>query len=98
VRIRVKRARYAADLAAHELGDLGAAFVERAKAAQDVLGAHQDATVGIEQVRSWADDRADRHDVAARLVEREEARKAAARVAWPTAWEKLDRAARRARP
>ncbi|MEP6893312.1 MAG: CYTH and CHAD domain-containing protein, partial [Gaiellaceae bacterium] len=57
-RIQVKRARYAAELAAHELGRGGETFVDRAKLAQDVLGAHQDATVGIEQVRSWARDRA----------------------------------------
>ena len=97
VRIFVKRARYAAELAAHELGRPGVAFVDRAKVAQDVLGAHQDATVGSEQVRSWAQDRADVAAVAAQIIEHERARKREARAAWPTAWAKLERAASRAR-
>jgi CHAD domain-containing protein len=97
VRIFVKRARYAAELAAHELGKRGAIYVERAKAAQDVLGAHQDATVGIEQILSWAGGRADRAEIAAQLIEREALRKLTARAAWPAAWSKLEQAARRAR-
>ena len=44
-RIAVKRARYAADLAAHELGKPGARFVAVAKQLQDILGDHQDAVV-----------------------------------------------------
>ena len=51
VRIRVKRARYAAELARHELGKRGAQYIERAKAAQDVLGSHQDAFVAEEEIR-----------------------------------------------
>ncbi len=97
VRILVKRARYAAELAAHELGRTGASFVDRARIAQDVLGAHQDAAVGIEQVGSWAHDRPDVSEVAAQIVDHEEARKKQARAAWPAAWAKLDRAASRAR-
>src|SRR4029079_8789395 len=53
-RIRVKRARYAAELAGPELGRKGAAFVEAAKELQDVLGAHQDAVVGEEVLRRLA--------------------------------------------
>ncbi len=98
VRIFVKRARYAAELAAHELGQGGALFVDRAKVAQDVLGAHQDATVAVGQIRSWADDRADVADAAERMIEHEQARKVEARAAWPAAWAKLERAASRARP
>ena len=97
VRISVKRARYAAELAAHELGPAGAAFVERTKTAQDVLGAHQDSTVGIEQVRSWAQGRPEVADVAERIIEHERRHKVDARAAWPLAWEKLERAATRAR-
>ena len=44
-RIRVKRARYAAELAASELGNPGERFVDAAKVVQDVLGEHQDAAV-----------------------------------------------------
>ena len=97
IRILVKRARYAGELAAHELGKPGAAFLERAKTAQDVLGAHQDATVAVEQIRGWALGRDDTATVAERLTELELARKVEARAVWPAAWAKLDRAARRAR-
>ncbi len=53
-RIRVKRARYAADLAAHELGRPGARVVELAKKLQDILGDHQDAVVAQARIRTWA--------------------------------------------
>lgn len=91
-RIRVKRARYAAELAEHELGKRGAAFVGAAKRLQDVLGEHQDASVAEERIRSWAD--AVGNGVAAgRLVELERARKVDARAAWPDAWRALRAAA-----
>jgi CHAD domain-containing protein len=96
VRILVKRARYAAELAANELGDLGAAFVERAKTAQDVLGMHQDASVGSELIESWAGDRPELQDAATRLLQREARWKLEARADWPEVWAKLDQAARRA--
>ena len=98
VRIRVKRARYAAELAAHELGKRGARYVACAKTAQDVLGAHQDAFVAEEEIRAWASDRPQVEAAAARLVELERARRAEARAAWPAAWERLSKSARRARP
>lgn len=96
-RIAVKRARYAADLAAHELDEAGAAFVSRAKALQDVLGEHQDAVVAEERIRSWAEDAGRSADRAAtRLTELERERRAGARAAWPDAWARLERAARKA--
>ena len=51
VRIDVKRARYAAELAAHELGPRGKRFIAAAKVAQDVLGEHQDSVVAEERIR-----------------------------------------------
>ncbi len=98
VRIRVKRARYAAELASHELGKHGAQYVSRAKAAQDVLGSHQDAFVAEEEIMRWASARPGVEAVALRLVEFERARRVEARAAWPAAWERLHKAARRARP
>ena len=96
-RIGVKRARYAAELAAHELGKPGSAFVARAKELQDVLGDHQDAVVADERIRAWAKTAAPEGRVAAgRLVELERGRRVAARAAWPEAWERLDAAARKA--
>jgi CHAD domain-containing protein len=98
-RIAVKRARYAAELAAHELGRPGAAFVSQAKRLQDVLGDHQDAVVAEDRIRAWSATAAAEGRVAAgRLVQLERGRRAAARAAWPAAWAKLDRAARKAAP
>jgi CHAD domain-containing protein len=98
VRIGVKRARYAAELAEHELGKRGAKFVARAKTAQDVLGAHQDGFVAEAEIRAWANGNAELQVGADALVERERQRRSEARSAWPTAWQRLEKAARRARP
>ena len=92
-RIRVKRARYAAELAAPELGKAGKAYVEAAKALQGELGEHQDAVVAEERVRAWSSAGGDER-VASRLLEREDERKAAARASWPAAWKALRRAAK----
>lgn len=97
-RIAVKRARYAADLAAHELGKPGAKFVAVAKQLQDILGDHQDAVVAQERIREWAESAPDPESgfAAGRLVQLERDRMAAARAAWPETWKRLDEAARRA--
>jgi CHAD domain-containing protein len=92
-RIRVKRARYAAELAAHELGKRGARFVDAAKQLQDVLGEHQDAVVADDRIRAWAGDGAGTEAVD-RLRARERERRDAARAAWPAAWRSLRRAAK----
>jgi CHAD domain-containing protein len=99
-RIAVKRARYAADLAAHELGGAGEKFVSVAKQLQDILGDHQDAVVAQARIRDWA---AGAHSTeagfaAGRLVQLERDRMAAARATWEGVWQKLDRAARKAAP
>jgi len=93
-RIRVKRARYAAELAAHELGKRGKAFVEAAKELQDVLGDHQDAVVADGRIRAWARDGAARSEAVERLLATERERREAARAAWPAAWKALKRAAK----
>ena len=95
-RIAVKRARYAADLAASELGRSGERFVTIAKQMQDILGDHQDAVFAEARIRTWnASDPAGSFP-AGRLVQLERDRKAAARAAWPGTWQELDEAARRA--
>ena len=67
--------------------------MRRAKKFQDVLGEHQDAAVAVERLRELAAEGSAGQALAAgRLVEREEARRAAARAAWPEAWEKLRKA------
>jgi CHAD domain-containing protein len=97
-RIQAKRARYAAELAGHELGRPGERFVAAAKRLQDVLGEHQDACVAEDRVRAWAAASPGVSDVAEALLERERSRRREARSEWPGAWKKLDRRARKARP
>jgi CHAD domain-containing protein len=84
-----KRARYAAELAGKD------EVVRRAKQLQDVLGDHQDAVVAEERLRILAAGApAEQAFAAGRLVEREHARKRAARASWEQAWRRLERAAR----
>jgi CHAD domain-containing protein len=97
LRIRVKRVRYAAELAAHELGKRGARVVSAAKRLQDVLGEHQDAVVAEDRIRATAVANPEVRLAAGRLVERERLRRAARRAEWPAAWDRLKRKARRVR-
>jgi CHAD domain-containing protein len=90
----VKRARYAAELAAHELGKPSRPFIRAAKELQDVLGGHQDAVVAEERIRAWAGKDVET-GAPARLVEAEQERRASARAAWPKAWDALRKAAKR---
>ena len=93
-RIRVKRARYAAELALPELGEKGALYVDAAKEFQDIVGAHQDAVVGEDLLRRLAPELPGAALAMGRLVDRERARRAVARVVWRDAWERLDRRAK----
>ena len=94
-RIRVKRTRYAAELAEHELGDEGDAFLQAAKKLQDVLGEHQDAVFAQERIGGWAAAHPKQRDLADRLVALEQSRQAASRAAWPKLWHRLERLGRR---
>jgi CHAD domain-containing protein len=97
VRIKAKRARYAAELAEPELGKTGTRFIDRAKVVQDVIGEHQDACVAEDRLRALALKGGGKTGLAAgRLVERQRRRKREARAAFPGAWKKLDKAGRRA--
>jgi CHAD domain-containing protein len=90
VRIRAKRARYAAEALGGE-----ERFVARAKRLQDVLGEHQDAAVAEERIRELlAQVRGTGRTalVAGRLIERQRHRRETARAAWPKAWKRLQRA------
>ncbi len=97
-RISVKRARYAAELAEHELGVAGERFVEAAKRLQDVLGEHQDAVVAEEHVRAWSAGKPEAEAAARKLVKRARGSRRKARSEWPAAWKLLERRARKARP
>jgi CHAD domain-containing protein len=94
-RILGKRARYAAELAGPELGESGAKLVRRAKAFQDVLGAHQDAIVAEGRLRGLLADAPSTGAAfaAGRLVERQRLRRREARAKLPKAWRALDRSA-----
>jgi CHAD domain-containing protein len=90
VRIKAKRARYAAEALGSE-----SKFVSRAKDVQDVLGEHQDAAVAEERIRELvAQVRGTGRTAlaAGRLIERQRSRRAAARETWPQAWKRLRRA------
>ena len=82
-RIKVKRARYAAELSG------AGAYVKAAKSLQDVLGEHQDAVVAGERLRALAGRQPAGAVAAGRLVEREQARAARARAEWEAAWKRL---------
>ena len=87
VRIHVKRARYAAELAG------AGAYVKAAKALQDVLGEHQDAVVAAERLRDLATRMPDTAVAAGRLVEREQVRALRGRGEWRSAWKRLAKTA-----
>lgn len=93
LRIRGKRLRYAAEMAAPAGGKPVRRLVKASKRLQDVLGEHQDACVAEQRVRSLvAEDPAEAF-VAGRLVERERTRQAAARGEWHAAYSEVDRCA-----
>jgi CHAD domain-containing protein len=94
VRIKAKRARYAAELVALG-GDPGAKrVVDAFKHVQDVIGAHQDAVVAEERLRALAGGGTSL--AAGRLVERERERKRAMREVYPDAVARALREARKA--
>jgi CHAD domain-containing protein len=82
LRIRAKRARYAAELAAvgHDSKALSR-YLTAVKALQDVIGEHQDAVVAEAKLRGIA--RARTAVAAGRLIERERERRLARRRAYP---------------
>jgi CHAD domain-containing protein len=93
LRVRVKRARYAAELAERAVGKPAAAFVKAAKRFQDVAGEHQDAVVAERRLRELAEQtgRGRALFVLGQLVERQRARRSAARAAVPNAWKRLEK-------
>jgi CHAD domain-containing protein len=97
LRIRGKRARYAAELAATATGKRTRRFLKQAKGFQDVVGEHQDAVVADDELRELQARAGHEAAFAAgRLVERQRARRDQARDELPAAWRRLKRAGRNA--
>jgi CHAD domain-containing protein len=98
VRIRAKRARYAAEAVAPALDPddrkLATRFAKRAARVQDVLGELQDSVVARSLVREVVATRSADAEfalAAGRVLERQEQSAREARAAFPTAWKKLDK-------
>jgi CHAD domain-containing protein len=102
LRIRVKRARYTAELlrASGKRGKRVSKYLDRSTSLQRVLGEHQDAVVAEAALRQLADRmaRSDAGLVAGRLIEREQERRAHMRGCLGPAWKRFDRAGRAALP
>jgi CHAD domain-containing protein len=98
LRIRGKRARYAAELAEAVAGKAATRFIRKAKAFQDVLGEHQDAVVAEERLRESLGELGGATTAFAvgRLVERQRERKRESRAAFAKAWQQLERSGREA--
>jgi CHAD domain-containing protein len=97
LRIKVKRVRYATELAGAPAGKRTARVIAAATRMQDVLGAHQDAVVGEERLRLLAHsiDETGVAFVAGRLAEREGLKRAEIDDRLAPAWKKLHKVARK---
>ena len=96
IRIKVKRARYAAELAQPLLGRRSERFIERARKVQDILGEHQDAVTAERYIRRAIGSGPAARRLARQLIGREAERRDAAREAFAEQWPKLKRRGRRA--
>jgi CHAD domain-containing protein len=81
VRIKTKRARYAAELAGSTVGKPATRFINKARAVQDVLGMHQDALQAETYIRTFLKHSTSTRAafVAGRMVERQRLRREKAR-------------------
>jgi CHAD domain-containing protein len=95
-RIRAKRARYAAEMAEPAVGKPARRLIRRAREFQDVTGAHQDAVVAEQKLRELVESEPSIAFVAGRLVERQRERRRDDRRKIGPAWERLERAGRKA--
>jgi CHAD domain-containing protein len=95
LRIVLKRARYAAELAGPR-GKAGRRFLADAQALQDLLGGHHDSVVAEHRLRELAvvDTRTETAFAAGRIVERERVRRDRAAKKLPKAWKRLRRSGR----
>jgi CHAD domain-containing protein len=88
-RIKVKRARYAGELAGLK------GYVRAAKTLQDGLGEHQDSVVAEERLRRVAASHPDAAVAAGRLVDRERQRRTRGERDWRKQWRLLSKQAKK---
>ena len=88
VRIRAKRARYAAEAAAALIGKPARAFAKAVADLQTVLGDHQDAVVAEEWLRREGGRSRAAALVAGQLIARQQLEAAASRERWPSMWKR----------
>jgi CHAD domain-containing protein len=95
LRIRLKRVRYAAELAARD-GKARRRFLADARVLQDLLGEHQDAAVAERQLRDATvrDEATAVAYIAGRLGERQRRRRERVRERLPAAWKRLRKTGR----
>ena len=91
LRIRVKRVRYAAELGGLRGGRHTERVIGAATELQDILGAHQDAVVAEQRIRTLAERSEDARVAfaAGRLAERQRQRRDALQRQLPAAWRRL---------
>ena len=94
VRIKVKRARYTAELAQPLVGRRAERFLAKAHEIQDILGEYQDAAVAESRMRALLDETGGEPGesaATARLLARQRKRRKAALAAFREEWPKLER-------
>jgi len=93
VRIKTKRARYAAELAETSAGNSAKRFIAQAKSFQDLLGIHQDAVLAEQHIREFLEQSTSVRAafVAGRMVERQRHRRESARINLRAQWKKLEK-------
>ena len=86
VRIRAKRARYAAELAEVCSGQAATRFIDQIKLIQDQLGDIQDAVMAEDHLRRFTSKKAGRHSafLAGQMVERQRHRRRETKQAFPS--------------
>jgi CHAD domain-containing protein len=97
LRIKVKRVRYATELASGPKGKKKRRVIGAATRMQDILGAHQDAVVTEDRLREVAHslDETGIAFVAGRLAERESAEREEIHERFPAHWKELRGLARK---
>lgn len=88
VRIRAKRARYAAELSEWCSGRAATRFIDRIKLIQDQLGEIQDAVMAEDHLRRFTSKKAGKHSalLAGQMVERQRQRQRQAKQAFSSTW------------